>query len=209
MEVSYVDGGRTAVFNGMTYRRDKRTGYYLAARGADGKRKRLHIAVWEYHNGPVPENSHIHHIDCDKDNNEINNLQCLTVHEHLSIHASMISEDRKKRMRKNLIDNAIPKAIEWHRTEDGREWHKANGRKCWERVEPIEYVCTNCGSTFKSRNRYAEAANRFCCNACKSAYRRKMGYDDVDITCEVCGETFTANKYQKRTKCQKCARKRK
>lgn len=209
MEVSYVDGGRTAVFNGRTYRLDKRTGYYLASRDMDGRRKRLHIAVWEYHNGAVPEGHHIHHVDHDKTNNEISNLQCMTIHEHLSHHANTMTEEQKQRKRQNLINKAIPKASEWHRSEEGREWHREHGKKCWEGVKPTEYECTNCGATFESRNRYSDKSNRFCSNSCKTAYRRKMGYDNIEITCEVCGSTFTANKYAKRTKCLQCARKRK
>lgn len=209
MEVTYVDEGKTAVFNGRTYRLDKRTGYYLASRDTDGKRKRLHIAVWEHHNGAVPEGHHIHHLDHDKSNNEITNLQCLTVHDHLSLHAQSLTEEQLERKRKNLIDNAIPKASEWHRSEAGRKWHKEHGAKCWEGIEPLDYECTYCGAAFKSRNRYSSKSNRFCSNKCKTAYRRKMGYDDITIKCEICGEEFTANKYQKRTKCPKCAKKRK
>lgn len=208
MEVSYVDDGLTAIFDGKTYRRDKRTGYYLASKGDDGRRKRLHIAVWERHNGPVPDGHHIHHADHDKANNEIGNLQCMTVSEHLSHHAQSMTEEQRDAKRKRLIENAVPKAIEWHRSEEGRAWHREHGLTVFGELEPLDYVCTNCGRLFKSKKRYSESQNRFCCNNCKSAYRRKMGYDDVEIVCEVCGETFTANKYQKRTKCQKCARKR-
>lgn len=204
MEITYVDDGRTAVFNGKTYRRDKRTGYYLASKGDDGRRKRLHIAVWEHHNGPVPDGHHIHHADHDKANNEIGNLVCMTAHEHLRFHAQNMSDERKEQLRRNLIKNAVPKSKEWHRSQEGREWHREHGHNCWEGVEPVEYVCTNCGSRFKSRARYAEGANRFCRNACKSAYRRKMGYDNVDVTCEICGSTFISNKYQKRKRCDKC-----
>lgn len=209
MEVLYADAGQTAIFNGRTYRRDNRTGYYLASKGVDGKRKRLHTAVWESHNGSVPEGHHIHHIDHDKTNNEISNLQCMTVRDHLSHHAQSMTEEQREAKRENLIKKAIPKASEWHRSEKGKEWHREHSRKYWDKLEPVEYTCTNCGALFSSRHRYGSEANRFCSNNCKSAYRRKMGLDNVTITCEECGDQFIANKYQRRTKCLKCARKRK
>lgn len=209
MEVTYADGWATAIFNGRTYRLDKRTGYYLASNGDGGKRKRLHIAVWESHNGAVPKGHHIHHIDRDKTNNEIENLQCLTASENNRVHAALMTDERREQLRRNIIENVIPKSKEWHKSEEGRAWHREHGRRCWEGVEPSEYICTNCGKRYESRNRYSEGSNRFCSNACKSAYRRKSGVDDIEIVCSVCGKTFKANKYAKRTRCRECSRKRK
>lgn len=204
MEVTYVDEERTAVFDGKTYRRDKRTGYYLASRGDDGRRKRLHVAVWEHYNGPVPEGHHIHHADHDKGNNEIDNLVCMTEHEHLCFHARNMSDERKEQLRRNLIENAVPKSKEWHRSEEGREWHRQHVAESIGKIEPVEYVCTNCGAHFMSRKRYKGGANRFCGNNCRAAHRRKSGVDDIEKTCEICGATFVSNRYDRRKRCEKC-----
>lgn len=209
MEVTYADGGITAIFNGRSYRIDRRTGYYLAANRENGKRKRLHIAVWESHNGPVPEGHRIHHIDRNKANNEIENLQCLTASEHNRIHAALMTDERREQLRRNLIENAVPRSKAWHRSDEGREWHREHGIECFRDREPMEYVCTNCGKTFESKKRYSDGQNRFCGNNCRAAYRRKTGVDDIEIVCEVCGCVFKANKYDKRTKCRECTRKRK
>jgi hypothetical protein len=47
--------------------------------------------VWITHNGPIPKDSlgypcEIHHIDGNRMNNDIDNLVCLTIHEHYEIH---------------------------------------------------------------------------------------------------------------------------
>lgn len=43
----------------------------------------LHRVIWELHNGPVPDGLEIDHIDADKSNNRIDNLQLLTRKENL------------------------------------------------------------------------------------------------------------------------------
>lgn len=41
----------------------------------------LHRDLWEAAHGPIPEDHDIHHIDEDKGNNDLSNLECLK-HEH-------------------------------------------------------------------------------------------------------------------------------
>ena len=51
-------------FDGRKFTRDEKTGYYLCStKDLIGSRKRMHVYVWEYYNGLVPEGYHIHHID--------------------------------------------------------------------------------------------------------------------------------------------------
>ena len=45
-----------------------------------------YIWVWEQVNGPKPKGSVIHHIDGDIENNDISNLQCMTISEHMKLH---------------------------------------------------------------------------------------------------------------------------
>ena len=43
--------------------------------------------IWEtYNNKKIPEGYEIHHIDGNKNNNNLNNLKCITIEEHLEIH---------------------------------------------------------------------------------------------------------------------------
>ena len=197
MDIQYFDDGDLACFNGLSFRRDKRTGYYLNAK----THKRLHVAVWEYHCGPVPEGCEIHHEDFDKSNNEFWNLQCLSMAEHRKLHGKSLTEDRKAAMRKNLEENARPAAAEWHGSEDGRRWHKEHYEQMKDRLHPqIELVCQNCGKPFVSDKSTA----KFCSGKCKAADRRKSGVDDVEKVCEKCGKTYLHNKYQKSRYCEDC-----
>lgn len=58
-----------------------RDGYILV----NGKRQ--HRLIWEAHNGKIPDGMHIHHIDENKQNNAIENLQLVDSKLHHRIHS--------------------------------------------------------------------------------------------------------------------------
>lgn len=204
MEIEYSNDGKIATVDGYKFNRDEKTGYYLSTKLTEDRRKRLHIYIWEKHNGAIPKGYHVHHATMDKAKNEIEDLQLLSESEHQRIHAENLSEEQKEKMRENLAKNARPKASEWHRSAEGREWHKQHGRDAWKNRKPIKYICTNCGKEFESLRAYPDTENRFCHNNCKSAWRRKSGVDNEQRNCEICGEQFTANKYSHAKRCSKC-----
>lgn len=205
MEIEYHENGDFATVDGKMFRRDKRTGYFLSSRPIGEKRKRLHVYMWEKHNGKIPDGYDVHHKDHDKMNNEINNLELLTRSEHLRKHALEMTDERRQHLRDHVA-KIRPLTKKWHASEEGKRWHSENGKNVWKNRDYAEYTCSHCGKVFETKNRYSEKSNRFCSNNCKSAFRRASGVDDVDIQCTICGETFRANKYSKRTKCMKCAR---
>lgn len=53
-----------------------------------------HRLVWEYHNGPIPHNHEIHHIDEDKTNNNISNLFMIEERLHGSLHKKGVNPSR-------------------------------------------------------------------------------------------------------------------
>ena len=72
-----------------------RNGDYILVKAPDwykGKRYRVkycyeHHLVWEEHTGrPVPVGFIIHHKDGNKTNNKLDNLCCITEHEHKLLH---------------------------------------------------------------------------------------------------------------------------
>lgn len=204
MKVEYSEDGKTAFFDGVKFRKDMKTGYYLAGRPTyNGKRERLHVYVWRYFNGPVADGYHVHHKDEDKSHNDIDNLECIPQFEHLSIHAKEHVELFHEDMVNNLRENAIPKASEWHKSEEGRAWHREHAFPVWNR-EKTEHRCEFCGKPFMSVD---HGNNRFCSNNCKAAARRKSGVDNETRKCAFCGKEFTVNKYAA-TKCcsRSCAR---
>lgn len=183
-------------FNGLKFTRDEKTGYYLNSTN----NIRMHRYVWEYYNGKIPEGYHIHHIDGQKDNNKIDNLIMIRAEEHAKLHGESLTEEEKEWRRKNLKKNAMPKAKEWHSSEEGRKWHKEHYQKYKQQFSnPKNYVCEQCGKTFVS----TQTKTKFCSNKCKSAYRRKSGIDNIVKVCQYCGKEFYANKYSKQIYCSK------
>jgi hypothetical protein len=61
------------------------TGNYIWVKTDNGWRKE-HIAVWERFNGLLHEGCVVHHLDGDKQNNDISNLDMMTSQKHGSIH---------------------------------------------------------------------------------------------------------------------------
>ena len=83
------------VFNGEKYTL-RNNGYYGKTRG---NRAMMHRDVWEYHNGPIPDGWDIHHMNEDKTDNRIENLECLPKSEHTrkySPHNNQYTKGRKK-----------------------------------------------------------------------------------------------------------------
>ena len=185
-------------FDGVSY---YRCGPYFQRKG-----KRLHRMVWEFHNGPIPTGYDIHHINGDRADNDIENLQMLKEQEHGSLHMSTPARKEKSR---HDVKKAIEAAREWHASEAGVAWHSAHAKETWDKTEPTEHTCTNCGKAYQSFGKYGRSSNTFCSNNCKSAWRRKRGIDNETRTCPVCGVQFSVSKYAKTVCCgAECARKR-
>ena len=202
--VEYINGGKVAVYNGHKFNKDDRTGYYLSTAPINGRRRRLHRYVWETENGKqVPTGYDVHHVDKNKNNNDISNLVLLSKSEHQSKHQHIMSEEELNARSKRVAKYMLPKAIEWHKSEEGREWHRKHGRDVAKNLKPVKYICTYCGKEFMTKNRYGKDQNTFCSNNCKSAYRRASGVDNTERACLYCGNIFITNKYSKAKYCEK------
>jgi len=70
------------IFNGKKY--TLRNNGYMAC--TDGERSLMHRDVWFFHNGNIPEDHDIHHINNDKTDNRISNLELLLKSEHTKKH---------------------------------------------------------------------------------------------------------------------------
>lgn len=142
--------------------------YYLCGNYFQKKGRRLHVAVWVSNFGDVPPKFHVHHRDGDRKNNNISNLVLLPAYIHLSLHSS--TDESKARSRES-IKKAIAAAPAWHRSNEGAEWHRENGIKCYAAREEVEKVCSHCGSVFKTKD-LAHSGNVFCHQNCKASDRR-------------------------------------
>ncbi|MDW3782140.1 HNH endonuclease signature motif containing protein [Staphylococcus saprophyticus] len=187
-------------FNGVKFTRDDKTGYYLNST----IRKRMHRYVWEYYYGEIPKGYQIHHLDHDKSNNDISNLQPMIHGEHASLHAMKRAKEHYDEMIENLNTNARPKANEWHKSSEGSEWHKKHYENTKDKLHSkYKFECEQCGNEFVGVN---NGANRFCSNKCKSKWRRDNGLDDEIRECVYCGKSFAVNKYRNTRTCSRsCA----
>lgn len=198
--VTYTEDKKFAYFDGLRFCRDEQTGYYLNAK----THKRLHRYVYEKENGAIPDGYHVHHIDHDKGNNEPENLALMTMSQHLRLHGADLTDEQREWRRNNVITKAVPAAKAWQGTEAGRAWHKALYSMTKDKLHAEKtYICENCGKEYRG---IEQGRNRFCSNACKSAWRRAAGLDDEQRICTVCGKPFTVNHYAKKQTCSRsCA----
>jgi hypothetical protein len=125
---------------------------------------RLHRVVWEHYNGKVPKGYHVHHVDGNTHNNEISNLNLLQG----SLHLRFTSKKRVKEnpeFFKEFQSKGIEAAKEWHKSDEGRLWHKKHGKECWVNRDIKTHICQQCGKEYTTRH---AGLSKFCHNNCKA-----------------------------------------
>ena len=183
-------------FAGIKFREEWPGGYYI--HNFSGYNIRMHRFVWEYYNGEIPKGYDVHHVDGDKSNNDISNLQLLKSSDHKKLHSDDLTDEEREWRRQNLSNKARPKAIEWHKSEEGSKWHSEHiKQQHMDGVFKRTLKCTQCGKDFIG---FYRQGNNFCSSACSAKYRRLKGLDNVTRTCVICGKDFETNKYKK-TQC--------
>lgn len=120
-----------------------------------------HRWVWENHNGKIPEDMDIHHMDGNKDNNEIHNLKMLSRSEHRKEH--WIDPQLREECEKQL--NAV-RPLEWLKSEEGKKAVSEKGKEVWKDRKTHVIICENCGCE-KEFKRWA----RFCSKSCYMKWR--------------------------------------
>ncbi len=143
--------------------------FYLCGHYFQHKGKRLHRAVWEAHNGAIPEGYHVHHIDENRSNNQIENLSLMPGLEHMKMHAG---EPERRENGRRAIALAIMVAPEWHHSEEGKKWHSEHMKEVWQTMPYHEVVCDFCGKVFLSRATRRKGPH-FCNQNCKAKYARR------------------------------------
>lgn len=150
-------------FNGRKYYRTP-SGYWQSS--YPRPTKLLHVAVWEATNGEVPEGCVIHHVDRDKSNNAIENLQCLTISEHCTLHAR---EQGQSSQSIHCICVQCGSSFLAHHhdakfcsTKCYNRWYREHN-DCNE-----ERFCVRCGKPFKTRK---DTATKYCSGKCAALER--------------------------------------
>lgn len=111
----------------------------------------------------------------------------------------VLSEERLKQVREQLLE-IQELAKEWHRSEEGTEWHKEHAKNTFCVMPLITYNCQICGKKYESKRKNR---TKFCSRACKVEDRRRRGVDDIIKTCPTCGKDFGTSKYLKVKYCSK------
>lgn len=155
----------TQYFDGSLYRIYPNQKYYTKGGSY------LHRDVWQMAFGAIPEGCHIHHINGERADNRIGNLECLPSSEHLS----RTWYETKSGVGDHFTEKARQAAADWHRSEEGRLWHSRQARrsKSWEKWERKERDCVECGKKIMALVRKNGYAQKFCGVNCKSRHYRK------------------------------------
>ena len=192
----------TVIYKGIKFRRYPDSPHfadrnYFTPGIADKARgtRRLHKEIWMDANGAqIPDGHHVHHLDHDTSNNAPDNLALISASDHLEHHGKQPRSEAQLEWWREYQ----ARAVEWHGSPAGRAWHSEHGKRTWEGREPVAATCEQCGSRYESL-----IPKRFCSNACKSAWRRDSGLDNIDRPCARCGTAFPVNRYSKQKYCSR------
>lgn len=173
------------MFNGKSLRVKK--GYMYCGH------KVVHREIWKSVHGPIPPGHHIHHKDGNKLNNSIENLECISQSEHMSLHAKERREQLSKCMSKNN-----EKLHAWHRSTEGKKSLSEKSKKEFQAREFKTYTCVQCNKEFQSNH---TTDVKFCSDNCVMKARRLSKVDDETRKCIICSADFIINKYWKTVTC--------
>jgi hypothetical protein len=151
--------------------------------------------VWINHYGTIPDGMDIHHIDGDKSNNEIENLEMISRSEHLKKHWKEGRFDLEQRKEQ------LKEARKWLQTPQGKSIQADNTKKSWNerKLNPYNKKCLGCENNFESYQKWA----KYCSAKCLQRYRRKNKIGFIDKKCWICGNIFFNDKFSRVRTCGK------
>ena len=174
--------------SGLRFSRNKKTKRFVCTVS-------IYRFIWTYFNGEIPEGYEIHHRDLNPDNNDIANLQLLTVAEHRRLHNPGKEENYLKKNAKHYCA-VCGKEIEHRRGQS--VYCSAKCRRTAERIRATKTkTCEVCGKEFSTTS-----DARFCSQKCIGEFRKRR----ETKTCPICGKTFSGRLVHNRKYCsRKCA----
>lgn len=126
-------------------------GYYQISTRKEGNHKKyLHILVWEdFYGKSIPEGYVIHHLNRDKTDNRIQNLQCCKASEHTRFHGK---DTKHSQERKDFLSER------WKRGGNPRYRNDLDNEKLYQ--------------AYLKTNNYCEVGRMFNCN--EGTVRRRV-----------------------------------
>ena len=166
-------------------------GHYVTSLG-------IHKWVCMLNGIEIPEGCDVHHIDEDKSNNDISNLQVLTKAEHKALH-------NKTAPIKTYICKQCGKSFQANNV-GGRKFCSQKCYGAYRRKNGLDnnviVKCVVCGKEFSA----ARSDHRKCCSIkCVSEFNKLK--DKFKVKCEFCGKEFETNCSNRRFCSSNCARK--
>ncbi len=152
------------VFNGITFRKNVK-GYYVSDHNK-GVELRMHRVVWEHYNGPIPEGYIVHHKDRNKGNNEISNLEMMTVYDHAEEHrkdavenrSAIIKEFKCEQCQNFFLGKHIGRTARFCSTKCGTRYRYVNKIYGW-----VTNKCIICSKEYVSRkHKYVKTCSDPC-----------------------------------------------
>ncbi len=159
-------------FDGLTFRK-KKDGHYK-------KDLAIHRIVYNYYKGEIPADYEIHHIDENKDNNNISNLIMLTKSEHALQHGSPFVSYHCLVCGKKITRRTAKKSL-------------TCSFKCGRKLVSIRHrkikKCPVCGKNFETfKSNHQKCCSHSC--ASKLLHINKHTEHYITKTCPVCGVIF-------------------
>lgn len=124
----------------------------------------LHQEVWKEAHGPIPAGKIIHHKDGNPLNNKLSNLSCVTRTEHDECHLETRSERARQAKQLGHLAAIRSMAVAWHKSEEGRAWHRKHGKKSWKGRIKSTVICSHCGQQYKT---HSPSHAKFCSTRCR------------------------------------------
>jgi hypothetical protein len=151
--------GRKYRLSGKYYRKDQWS--------KDGPAN-LHRAVWVEHRGNIPNGFEVHHRDGDSFNNAIGNLELISRSAHRRLH--LLEKHRDGKMAPPST-HALRRAAEWHRSAEGREWHRNHAINMRRKMHRA--ICRICSREFPTPQ---PTRAKYCHPNCRAkAFRQRHG----------------------------------
>lgn len=155
-----------------------------------------HRWVWINHNGEIPSEMIIHHIDGNKDNNEIKNLMMLSRADHMKEHCK---DENEREIRRKRMNDIRPLVHEWLRSDKGRKKQSEDAKEGWKTRKSVQYICRGCN---KEKITY-QAKSDFCSDACRNRWKRHNKPNPIEIICPICQNAFTKDKSDPKKICSR------
>lgn len=146
-------------FNKRTYFRYGKNRYFQTSTQKNKIKtwSKLHRDVWEHHNGKIPDDLMIDHIDRDTSNNHISNLRLVTAKQN----RENIDPKTKAMYSQRMAEYNSQQSGKWWQDPEKKKQRSKALSKSWEN-RAIEKNCLLCNKIFIAKHNSATYCSKEC-----------------------------------------------